>query len=701
MPIWWVSRFWLRAALAARELIRTRRLEAVTYPFIGITLGVAFTFGLARNLVNPPPPPAQHDSWDADDDRTMPGISATVGSRHGQPALGPGLRWVLIFGAVIMVALLFRLYRLSVWPEWDVDELAYAPIAANFLHYGTLSLTPHGQPFLWHPPFYFLALSRWYAVYGTGVTSARVLGVLASVPTFSLIGWWLYRRYGQSAALFATTLIAFDGWMLYVQRISWIENLLMPFLLFAMVWYSRALQRRSWNAYVIAGVLCGIASVFNHDGAIVLLVILVHWALVRRDGWKHTALLGCAAAVVVIYGLAMARAFPGVWWQQTYYQWLRVTYRGGNHGSIRSPVQFIQLFATHYWLFGPSVIVALAGVAIVCRLTYSCIRARSVHQLGPDLLLAVWAGVSVLVLGLAGIRYAQYFVLALIPLYMLAWVTAWRRIRRWSPRNVALFMFAVVLLGVGSSTARFELSTNAFSKAADYIQTQAPHSALVATSAPFLMPPNPTCLEFSKDCLSRAEYIVDWDNFTQALTVPAGVPTQKVASYRTFSGSLDIFKVSHAPRLIGVDVAANQDYSYDQTASYGKAVLGYIRTKLKATAAGIVWDECSPGFRSDAVAACPQSLSVADVGLLVKQAKADHLAVQLRPLIRVGSRRAGTTRPARGRVAFTRRRGRRSQRRCSPLSARISSSPRPTMWHSSWSGRNSSAGTAPGGRSGC
>ena len=49
-----------------------------------------------------------------------------------------------------------------------------------------------------------------------------------------------------------------------------------------------------------------------------------------------------------------------------------------------------------------------------------------------------------------------------------------------------------------------------------------------------------------------------------------------------------------------------------------------------------MWDLCSPGFRSDAVVACPESLSVADVGLLVKQAAADHLAVQLRPLIRVG-----------------------------------------------------------------
>ena len=96
--------------------------------------------------------------------------------------------------------------------------------------------------------------------------------------------------------------------------------------------------------------------------------------------------------------------------------------------------------------------------------------------------------------------------------------------------------------------------------------------------------------------------------------------------------------------LLGVDVYAETNYSVAQTAGYGTKVLGYLHTGLNAQVAALMWDLCSPGFRSEVVHACAHdaktgtgTLSSAAIAKLASIAKADKLQVAMRPIIRVGS----------------------------------------------------------------
>ncbi len=87
--------------------------------------------------------------------------------------------------------------------------------------------------------------------------------------------------------------------------------------------------------------------------------------------------------------------------------------------------------------------------------------------------------------------------------------------------------------------------------------------------------------------------------------------------------------------VVGVDVYASTGYPLATVEADGMRVMRYIRS-LHATGAGIVWNLCSPGDRSDVVTACAGTLPVAGTRALARIAETDGLAVQYRPVIRVG-----------------------------------------------------------------
>src|SRR5215470_6343472 len=87
--------------------------------------------------------------------------------------------------------------------------------------------------------------------------------------------------------------------------------------------------------------------------------------------------------------------------------------------------------------------------------------------------------------------------------------------------------------------------------------------------------------------------------------------------------------------VVGVDVYASTGYPLATVEADGMRVMRYIRS-LHATAAGLVWNLCSPGMRSNIVASCSGTLSPLGVEQLTREARALGLRVQYRPVIRVG-----------------------------------------------------------------
>ena len=162
-------------------------------------------------------------------------MSATEPITVGHRILQSGTRarashhWLsLAFGGALSAGTALRLWQLAAKPDWQYDEGVYTRVATNLLQHGTLSehitVNTPWQPFLYQPPFYFTVLARWFALTGPSIYHARIFGVLCSVVTLAMLHRIVLRVHGPRVALFVMLPVIFDGWLLYIQRCSYIEN---------------------------------------------------------------------------------------------------------------------------------------------------------------------------------------------------------------------------------------------------------------------------------------------------------------------------------------------------------------------------------------------------------------------------------------------------------------------------------------------
>ncbi|HEV2373494.1 MAG TPA: glycosyltransferase family 39 protein [Streptosporangiaceae bacterium] len=393
-------------------------------------------------------------------------------------------------GVILAAAAALRLWQLGGRPGWQSDEPVYTSIATNVATFGTLN--EHLQyglswtPFLFHPPFYFLLLAGWFKLVGAGVLQARLLGVLMSLIMFALLFRLLWKLHGPRIALLTLAFLAFDGWLLFVQRVSYIENTLFVLVVGALLLYQRALERPGRLRFLAAGAAVGCAIMFKQTGTYLLPTILLHWLITRREHRNHLLLTGAALFVVALYFGIMTLLFDvgsHHWFlDDTLLQLERVVDLRHSGGTLTSPLAFVHLLAHQYAVFLPSFLAALGGFALVVRRVIQCARARSVAPLQRNALLFSWTAAAIVVFGASELRYQQYFALLLVPLYCFLWtelsyiVASRPRLARAAVAGAAV----VVLVGLGSFYMRVAShSDNVLAQVRQYAMTHIPRSDVV------------------------------------------------------------------------------------------------------------------------------------------------------------------------------------------------------------------------------
>ena len=88
---------------------------------------------------------------------------------------------------------------------------------------------------------------------GASIYHARLLGVILTVAMQTVLFRLLWKIHGSAVALFAIIPVIFDGWLMYIERVSYIENTLMLIIVVSFLLYQRALERPSWQRFAIAG----------------------------------------------------------------------------------------------------------------------------------------------------------------------------------------------------------------------------------------------------------------------------------------------------------------------------------------------------------------------------------------------------------------------------------------------------------------
>jgi 4-amino-4-deoxy-L-arabinose transferase-like glycosyltransferase len=512
--------------------------------------------------------------------------------------------WTLAFLAVLSVGAGLRFWDLAATPNWQYDEGVYTTVAKNVLQHGLLAEhVPYGtpwSPFLFQPPLYFLVLARWFSLTGVSVYHARILGVLCSLGTLTFLFLLLRRIHGPAAALFASVPVILDGWLLYAQRVSYIENPLLLLVVVSMLLYQRALERPTWKRFIAAGTMIGFAAVFKYTAAYTLVAILLCWLIsgrrkarglrlapanlasahdggeareVRRSGHRrargeaanhrpmnyhvgHLLLLGTATLMILAYIGIMLRLFdlPGHDWfiEENLVQIRRVVGDQRSGGTLTSPSAALHLLFAQYRVFVPSFLIALASFILAIKRLLGCWRARSWGPLQGNVLLFSWLAAGVVVFGVSSLRFPQYFALILVPMYSFWWTEFWQWQRALKVKLGAILLAA--LAGVTSFWLRVPTQPgNPFLEASQYAAQHLPKGSVVVTEETIGdLIPQPYCrVELPANCEHGvAAYAITWVTYLQSSFVLGGQPFDEimrgavpVKSFTGFSGTATVWRL--------------------------------------------------------------------------------------------------------------------------------------------------------------
>lgn len=462
--------------------------------------------------------------------------------------------WML-FVPVLAAGTVLRFWDLAGKPDWQFDENVYTNVAANVLHHGTLNehivAGQQWYPFLYQPPFYFLALARWFALAGTGITQARVLGVILSLVMLALLFRLVQKIHGERVALLALIPVVLDGWLLYVERASYMENALLLIVVTGLLLYQRALERPTWARFALAGAVLGFAPVFKLTGVYVILALLLCWLILRRHHYGHLILLGTAAAEMLIYLAAMTELFdiPGHPWflQQAQVQVRRVLGLQQSGGTVSSPAQVFHLITHQYGVFIPSAIVATCGLVVLLHRLWQCYRVRNWEPAQANALLFSWTAAGFAVFGSSALKFPQYFALILVPLYAY-W---WSELARWNDRKFLKIIPVAALAGI-LSFYLVGTGDNPFRQAQLYAAHSISAGALVVTEEPIGDDiTQPWCrVQQVQLCPRRPQYAITWDTYLQTSLRQGGSAFARMMagatplrSFTGFSGTATVWRL--------------------------------------------------------------------------------------------------------------------------------------------------------------
>jgi len=438
---------------------------------------------------------------------------------------------LLVFVVVLVTGAGLRLWHLGISPAWQWDEAVYYRVSINVQHGDLSEHSLYGvpwEPFLYQPPFYFLLLSRWFDIVGVSIYHARVLGVILTVAMQAVLFRLLWKIHGAAAALLAIIPIIFDGWLMYIERVSYIENALLLLIATGFLLYQRALERPSWHRFALAGAVIGFAGSFKQTGAYAVLAVMLCWLVIRRAHQGHLVLVGAALLVIATYLAVMIHLFdvPHHDWfiGQSTTQVRRVLGLQYSGGTLTSPGSVLHLLAAQYKYFIPSVLLALAAFIILVRRVLMCYRARSWGPAQGNALLFSWFVTGVIVFGLSSLKFPQYFALILIPAYCFLWT----EVIRWDLRPAwRLFAVAVAAIaGLGSFALTVPVfSVNTLAEVQQYAATEIPpHSIVVTEQSIGDLIQQPWCtVEVATACLPNAvhgspgaTYAITWTTYLQS-----------------------------------------------------------------------------------------------------------------------------------------------------------------------------------------
>ncbi|ADB62386.1 glycosyl transferase family 39 [Haloterrigena turkmenica DSM 5511] len=168
---------------------------------------------------------------------------------------------------IVLIATALRLFRLESESYW-VDEVVSVTTVTSNTPIELLISVPGNDP---HPPFYYLLLSGWTALFGTSELATRLLSALAGIATVVVLYGIGRRLFDREVGAIAAVLVAvspFHVW--YAQEVR-MYNLLALLTALSVYYFVRIQTDRATDesgfrteiGYVVSTVLLGYTHVFG------------------------------------------------------------------------------------------------------------------------------------------------------------------------------------------------------------------------------------------------------------------------------------------------------------------------------------------------------------------------------------------------------------------------------------------------------
>lgn len=425
-----------------------------------------------------------------------------------------------IFLLALAAGIAIRLWRLDATPAWQWDEAVYWRVATNVQHGKLAENSVYGlpwEPFLYQPPIYFKIVAGWFDLVGASIYSARLFGIGCTAVMQVLLFRLLWRLSGPRVALLSMLPIIFDGWLLYIERVSYIENALMILVVLGFLLYKRALDMPHWRRFLLAGLALGAAASFKQTGAYVVVAVLLCWLIMRREHKGHFVLLGGAVLVIASYVVIMAHEYDPWYVNQSLVQVRRVLGLQQSGGTLTSPGGALHLLTEQYKYFVPSLLLAGWSLLIALKRTWQCYRARDWGPVRDNALLYAWFATGVVVFGSSSLKFPQYFVLILLPAYCFLWTELanwqiggwWRKYWPTSAAIIGLCSFALTVP---------VFNVNSLQEVQSYAVSHVPANAIVVTEQSIgdLIQQRWCTVEKADACVGSATYAITWQTYLQS-----------------------------------------------------------------------------------------------------------------------------------------------------------------------------------------
>lgn len=432
-----------------------------------------------------------------------------------------------IFGAIILVAGIARYWTIAHNPGYELDEAVYTSIGRNVangngIHAGFDG--PESQTYLSHPPFHFLILGAWMKLTGAeGVTSARVFSATCSLIVIAGAALVMRRYFGDLASLLAMGGLATSSWLIFENRIAWLENPQMILFVALLAVYWRAERSPSLPAWALVGGLLGAVVIYKHVGAAfalgIGLAMLLRWRQIPNTVRAILAAGLTCLLVVVAYVLVMWAVFGDAFMGQSLNQFRRSTGEESSPGVLKlTPTMVLTALQTPYWVFVGTGIITVAAFAFAAWRLYAVVRWNRGWQ-NTELTWALSVA-TMAALTLLQLRFPHYFIMVFIPttLYLAQELALLDLSRVWRKVLAGSLVVLTVANLVGTTIRMAWAPDNAVQYTAQWVQDNArPGDVFIGEESIGNLINMDWCKSITAECAQRGTLVETYKSYTQNL----------------------------------------------------------------------------------------------------------------------------------------------------------------------------------------